>query len=62
MREGIFEEWRNARDDAEGCAEEGDRAGWQIAHDLAQSLEDEIFAATGERPPYGKGWGTALRG
>ena len=57
---GLFDSWRNAKDGMEGCAEVGDKEGWERAKDECKVIENEIFALTGRRPPYASGWGVDL--
>ncbi len=43
--------------DMELAADVGDRAIWEKARGDLRRVEDEIFALSGLRPPYGTGWG-----
>ncbi len=56
MREGIFNEWAEAGDALDDCTREE----WPAIQAKLAEIEDEIFAATGQRPPFGTGWGAAF--
>ncbi len=55
----LFNAWSDERDGLEECRskEEFDRI---VA--AVQAIEDEIFARTGQRPPYQQGWGQLAQG